>query len=131
MKRHTIHTSKFSSILKCYDYLERIANENSSSQQSKLIKKAKTCAINAISEIVLNCLKGNIPLKNCDFNNLSKYKSLLRKLAKKSSVKLKKKYIIQSGKGFNIIQTLILIGLKFIDSIISKNEFQKNETCER
>jgi len=119
MKRHTIHTSKFSSILNCYDYLELIANENSNTQRSKLIKRAKNCVINAISEIVLNCLKGNIPLKNCHFNKLSKYKNFLRKLSKKSSVKQKKKYIIQSGKGFNIIQTLILIGLKYINSILS------------
>ena len=108
---------KFNKILKCQNELKKISSKKSVEKRNKLINNARDCVIDAISEIAKNCLYGNIPLNNCDFKSLSKYKVLLRKLTKKSSVPRRKKIIIQRG-GF--LQFLVPSTLSFIESLISE-----------
>jgi len=80
-------------------------------QRKKLIKCSNKDQIFCICEIVLNLLKGNIPVKKSDFEKLEKEKHTFRKLIKKSSLK-KKRYLIQKG-GFlevlipTVITTLV------------------------
>jgi hypothetical protein len=76
----------------------------SKKQRDKLIKKLKTSEINSISEISKNCLLGNIPLKDCEFNKLKKFSKFLRLLAKKNiSQKKKRRILIQKGGFLNIL----------------------------
>ena len=81
-----------------------------------MISDLKACVVDAISEIAANCLNGNIPLKNCEFNKLSKYKNVLRKLQKRTSVNTRRKLLRQSG-GF--LQFLLPPALSFIASILA------------
>ena len=65
-----------------------------------IIKNASPELLKAISEIVLNMLKGIIPLSPQQKQRLSRYKNVFRALAKKglSAVK-KRKLLVQKGGG--------------------------------
>ena len=65
-----------------------------------IIKHASPELLKAISEIVLNMLKGIIPLSPQQKQRLSRYKNVFRALAKKglSAVK-KRKLLVQKGGG--------------------------------
>ena len=66
--------------------------------RKKLIKGATTEQINTISEVALNILQGNVPLKSHHKKKLNKHKKSLRALASKGvSVNKRKKIINQHG----------------------------------
>ena len=66
--------------------------------RKKLIKGATTEQINTISEVALNILQGNVPLKAHHKKKLNKHKKSLRALASKGvSVQKRKKIINQHG----------------------------------
>ncbi len=109
---------KFNRVLRCAKELALLSNEHNLESRRKLILNAKNCVIDAISEIAVNCLKGNIPLNSCDFKKLEKYKKILRILSKKSPVKRRRKIIIQ--KGGQLLSLLIPPALSLISSIVSK-----------
>ena len=58
--------------------------------------------INAVSELVLNLLKENIPIDAKTFGKLQRHKNLLREVGRrKTSVKLRREQLIkQNGRGF-------------------------------
>ena len=95
----TLRYLKFYNVLKCAHELKALQRSKNSSTRQKCLQTAKDCLINAISEIAKNCLAGNIPLKNCDFQ----YKNLLKNLSKKSSIATRKKLIIQNGGLLNVL----------------------------
>ena len=119
MKKHSYIKKylKFNNVLECADYLKKISSAKSVQQRNKLIKEAKSCVVDAISEIALNCLKGNIPYKQCDFKKLAKYKHLLREISRHKSVVNRKKLIIQ--RGGQLMSLLIPTAIALIDSIVS------------
>ena len=108
---------KFNKVLNCAPVLDKITKTKNSKLRNKYLKDANDCVIDAISEIAKNCLTGNVPLKTCDFKQLSKYQKLLRKLSKKSPVVKRRNLIIQSG-GF--IPFLIPPALSLIASVVGE-----------
>ena len=79
---------------KFLDALQQVEEKH----RKKLIKGATTEQINTISEVALNILQGNIPLKEHHKKKLNKHKKSLRALASKGvSVKKRKKIINQHG----------------------------------
>jgi hypothetical protein len=81
-----------------------------------IIKNADKDLIDAISQCVFNLLSGNIQMNELEKKNLAKYKTTLRKIATKSSLKSKKRILVQKG-GF--LQFLIPAAITGISSIIS------------
>ena len=106
---------KFDNVLKCAQELENLSKVKDITKRNNLIKKSEDCVIDAISEIALNCLNGNIPLHDCDFKSLSKYQAILRKISKLDSVK-KRKYLISQKGGF--LSLLIPPALSLITSVV-------------
>ena len=87
-----------------------------------IINNADKELINTICQCVYNLLKGNIELTNQEKDLLLKYKQPLRKLIKKSSIKNKKKILIQQGGFLNILIPAVITGLSsIISSFISSN----------
>jgi hypothetical protein len=89
---------------------------------SNLNKKAKKKLfqtsefVKCICEVCMNILKGNVPLKKAQKAKLHRMKNIVRRLGKKnkkSSLKSKKKFLIQKG------GSLIPILLSLIAPIIS------------
>ena len=79
---------------KFLDALQQVEEKH----RKKLIKGATNEQINTISEVALNILQGNIPLKEHHKKKLNKHKKSLRALASKGiSVKKRKKIINQHG----------------------------------
>ncbi len=100
---------------KCESELKILAKANVA-QRRKILNNSKMCLIKAISEIVLNCLLGNIPMNECRRNKLKKYKTLLNKLANRTtSLNFKKRLILQRGSGFlTILLPVALEALSFL-----------------
>jgi hypothetical protein len=108
---------------KCESELKILAKANAT-QRRKILKNSKKCLIKAISEIVLNCLLGNISMNECRRNKLKKYKTLLNKLANRTtSLNFKRKLILQRGSGFlSILLPVALEAVKFLyDKFKPKN----------
>ena len=79
---------------KFLDALQQVEEKH----RKKLIKGATNEQINTISEVALNILQGNIPLKEHHKKKLNKHKKSLRGLASKGvSVKKRKKILNQHG----------------------------------
>lgn len=81
-----------------------------------IIQNGNKNFIKSICECCHNLLKGNIKLPKEDLEKIRKYKAAIRKILKKSSLKTKKKFLIQHG-GF--LQILIPAAVSAISSIIS------------
>jgi hypothetical protein len=111
----TLKYLKFNKILNCAKSLHNISKNKNPIARNRLILDVEKCVIDAISEIAKNCLAGNINLKTCDFNKLSKYKKTLRQISKKSSVEKRKRILQQKG-GF--LSLLIPPALSLIASVV-------------
>jgi hypothetical protein len=113
-------------VFKCAIELDNIAKTKSPAKRKILISKAKNCVIDSISEIALNCLNGNFPVKNCDFKKLKGNKAILRKLAQKFPSKFpieqRRKIIIQRG-GF--LQIVIPAALSYLGSLTADYLYKK------
>lgn len=87
----------------------------SAKDKQKAIKNASGDLLGALSDCACNIIKGNVPLTTKQFNQLKKHHKHLKSLAKKTSVKSKKK-ILQRGGFLNLllkpIAQLLLGGLK-------------------
>ena len=61
-------------------FLESILREVNAKRRQVMLDHANSDQINAISEMVLNLLKQNIPINAPTFNKLKRYKTVLREL---------------------------------------------------
>jgi len=96
-------------INECKQDLLNLYKAKSAKERNKILKKVKNCVVTAISEISLNCLKGNVPLTKCKYNQLQKYKKVLRSLSRKSiPIASKRKLISQKGGFLNILIPAVL-----------------------
>ena len=114
-RQHLLKYLKFDKVLKCAKELDELVKEQNLENRAKLIKNVEDCVINAISEIAKNCLFGNIPLSKEDFNKLAEYHNILKKISGNTSVKSRRKIILQKGE---FIDTLIRAALVLISSVI-------------
>ena len=91
--------------------LLRELSKTKSPYKKVILGKADSKLIQAICEGVYNILEGNIQLDSKSKQDLLKYKILLRKLVQKSSLKQKKKLLLQSGGALPAILPLVLSSL--------------------
>ena len=69
-------------------FLESILKESNLFKRQALLQHANKDQINAVSEMVLNILKNNIPVKPQTLGTLQRHKKVLREVGKrKNSVK--------------------------------------------
>ena len=109
---------KFANILDCLEELNGLVKEKSIEKRKKLLSVVKNCVIDAISEISLNCLKKNFPLKESTHKRLFPYRESLRKISnRRSSNKIRRKILIQKG-GF--LPLLIEPAISFIAAIVGE-----------
>ena len=80
-----------------------------------IIKHAPTDLVTAISEIVLNLIKGVIKLTAHQKKRLSRYKKELLALAKKKvPLRIKRKILVQKGGG--VVSILVPLALSLLSS---------------
>jgi hypothetical protein len=110
-------------LVKCENELRSLAKA-SKQDQIKIIKRSKKCLIKAISEIVRNCLLGNIPMNSCRKNKLKHYKKLLKSISRRSlPLEKKRTLIIQHGTGF--LSLLLPIALETVKILIENLKSKK------
>lgn len=96
-------------------FLEILLCKHCSKEQLKLLLKNITRRqMKAIREIILNVIKGSVPLTPDDEDRLQKYSGNLRMLAKKSTTFQKSKELI----GLTLLRVLINIALPYVRSLM-------------
>jgi hypothetical protein len=103
--------------LNCIRELEKLSTVKSVKERQKLLASFESCVIDAISELALNCLRGNIPLKSCDFKKLKKYQNVLRIVSKPNKVSTRRNILIQKGGFLNL---LIAPALSLIATLVGE-----------
>lgn len=83
-----------------------------------IIAKAGPDFINALCEITLNVLRGNIPLTKHQYNKLKKKKSVIRLVADKKVKLLKKRKTITQHGGF--LLPLLGAAIPFVASLFNR-----------
>ena len=98
-------------------FLQTVATTRRETVGKILLKEAKPQQLDAICEIILNLLKGNIPLEQSVYKKTAEHKNILRKLAKKCLKKvIRKKLFI---KYFKVIKKLLAVILPSIGITLS------------
>jgi hypothetical protein len=97
------------------DLLKILAHPNNKYRKAILIHADKKL-VQAICESIQNVLNGNVVINHNEKEKLKKFRSTLHKLIQKSSLKTKKKILIQRG-GF--LEYLIPAVITGIASIVS------------
>ena len=95
--------------------LLKVLVDATSKLKKAIIKHAPTDLVTAISEIVLNLIKGVIKLTAHQKKRLSRYKKELLALAKKKvSLGKKRKILVQKGGG--VVSILVPLALSLLSS---------------
>lgn len=92
--------------------------------KTAVVSKADRKLIKSICDGILNLLNGNIPLSDIDKDKLRKYRTTLRKIISKSTLKDKRKLLVQRGGSIlGILIPTIVSGLtSLISGFIGNNE---------
>lgn len=99
-----------SQVLKRKDYLSLLSKHGQSPKKRKILADMATKSdLDAVREICINLLHGNIPLTHTLENKLKRHKKALRLLAqKKGGIREKKKLIHQQGGFLHFLAPLAL-----------------------
>src|SRR5882757_2590978 len=86
-------------IINCIEKLKFIASVKDEKLRKKLlVTLSDNCLYNALNEIAINTVKGNVKLSKKETKKLKKFKFQIKKLScKTNDSRKKKKLIIQSG----------------------------------
>ena len=107
--------------LKHIDFIKLLASYREKSKQFKsLIKCASTEELNAISEVVLNILRGILPFETSKKQKFAKHAKYLRFIAnpQKNSATKRKKALISKGRW--IVAPLLSVAIPLLMDIFSK-----------
>ena len=102
-------------------FLQAVATTKREQTEKELLKSAKPQQLDALCEIILNILRGTIPLGKAVFKKAEAHKSVLRQLAKKCLRKIiRKKLFI---KYFTIIKKTLTAVLPIIGITLNALQF--------
>jgi hypothetical protein len=102
-------------------FLQRLATPASSKTGKDIIQRAKPKELDAVCEILLNILRGTFDIADKLKKKAVKYKTVLRKLAKRCLKRtLRKELFI---KYFTIVKRLIVAALPIIGITLSALQF--------
>ena len=90
------------------------------SKIKEIVKNLHNPIINALSEVVLNGLCGNIPLNKSDIEKLKPFKKLMKLLSNKSHKVSSRKKLMSSKKGGSLLSIILPLAATAITSLISK-----------
>ena len=80
-------------------FLRSVLKEADQHRRQEQLQLANADQINAISELVMNTLRGNVPLTQANYNLLRPHRNILREMAKRKNSTKRRREIMQSQKG--------------------------------
>ena len=103
-------------VLKRQDYLNLLAKSKNKKRRHLLIDLADPSELKAITEIVKNCISGNVPLDTACIKKMRRHKNKLRLISKKRfPLKQKKELMKQTG---GILPALIPLAISTVASLV-------------
>ena len=86
----------------------------------EIVKNLPVAVINALSEIILNGMCGNIPLNKSDIEKLKPFRKLMHSLSNKSSSASSRKKLMVSKKGGSLLSIILPLAAATISRLISQ-----------
>ena len=86
----------------------------------EIVENLPKNVINALSEVILNGLCGNIPLNKSDIEKLKPFRKLMKLLSNKSNTVSSRKKLMVSKKGGALLSFLIPLAAATITRLISQ-----------
>ena len=84
---------------KNWAFLQSLLREANAKRREVMLDRANKSQINAISEMVLNVLKRNVPIKPRTLNLLKRYKTVLREIGSRRNSLKRRRAQLKSQKG--------------------------------
>lgn len=108
-----------SQVLKRKDYLALLSKHGQSAKKRKILADMATKDdLDAIREICVNLLRGNIPVSLAVQKKLKRHKKVLRSLAQKKGASKEKRKLIHQQGGF--LQFLAPLAISAVSSLLRK-----------
>ena len=86
----------------------------------EIVKNLPVAVINALSEIIMNVLCGNIPLNKSDIEKLRPFRKLMQSLSKKSNSASYRKKLMISKKGGSLLSIILPLAEPTLCRLISQ-----------
>ena len=86
----------------------------------EIVKNLPVAFINALSEIILNGMCGNIPLNKSDIEKLKPFRKLMQSLSNKSNSASSRKKLMISKKGGSLLSIILPLAAATISRLISQ-----------
>ena len=86
----------------------------------EIVKNLPVAFINALSEIILNGMCGNIPLNKSDIEKLKPFRKLMQSLSNKSNSGSSRKKLMISKKGGSLLSIILPLAAATISRLISQ-----------
>lgn len=101
-----------------YKNLHKVSNSKNKKALKNLLKSAKQKEIKSLCECTLNVVNGNIPITQHRLKTLKRFKKPLLGFVKNKTLKSKRNYIVQNGKGF--LPIIASIATSLISQLLNK-----------
>lgn len=110
-------------LLKTQLDLLKIISKPHSRYRKAILMNADRDLVHVLCEIIQNVLVGNVKISQEDKEKLRRFKTTLHSIIKKSSLKQKKKILIQKGGFLQFLIPAVITGISsIISSAISANK---------
>ena len=86
----------------------------------EIVKNLPVAVINALSEIIMNVLCGNIPLNKSDIEKLRPFRKLMQSLSNKSNSASSRKKLMISKKGGSLLSIILPLAEPTLCRLISQ-----------
>ena len=86
----------------------------------EIVKNLPVPIINALSEVILNGMCGNIPLNKSDIDKLKPFRKLMQSLSNKSNSASSRKQLMISKKGGSLLSIILPLAAVTISRLISQ-----------
>lgn len=106
-----------SDAIEMYPYLKKLCKKHSKSKRGKIIEECPRKVYKTINEISRNVLTGNIRLNKKQMKKIKPHKTIVRKLAKNSSLKNTKRILLQHG---GALPALLLPAISLLASVVTE-----------
>ena len=105
-------------VLKRKEYLNLLATSKNKKRGNSLVNLVTLEEIRAITEIVKNCLVGNVPLHGDCLSKMKRHRKKLRLISQRRYVVKRKKTLLKQTVG--ILSALIPLGVSALTSLIGQ-----------
>ena len=121
-KKYNNKKKKYMPISAQYCHFIKFLKNKSEREIRTVVKNLPIQLINVLSEIILNCLGGNITKKPKNIELLKPYRKLMKQIAKRKNSYNNRKSLLASKKGGGLLSLLLPLAATVIGSLVNSKK---------